>query len=158
MESRESRSRVDELLPEAFATGGERVRIRIIGKKWALIELDGMRECVLRVALHALLERFDIHPNRFMQTGDAAIERREVRVGDAPQVVQRAVKIVCASIEVFVGPHAIDELLAVHHASRSERESGEHFDGATLLPSGRRNGSALDLDGKPAEQEDACGR
>ena len=76
-------------------------------------------------------------------------------LGDATQIVQRAMQVVRARFEILFRPDPIDQLLAMQHASRRERERHEHLDRPPLRP--RRSGHqlAVHLDGKPAEQKHA---
>jgi hypothetical protein len=105
-----------------------------------------------------LLERLHVDPSALGEPRHAAIEDGEIRGCHASQIVERAVEVVRAGLEVLVGPEAIDELLAVEDVPGRESERGEHLDRTSLPPGRRGNRVAPDFDAEPTKQEDARGR
>ena len=138
VEIREPEAGVDEALPEPFAPRREGVGVRIVREERASVELHGLRERVHRRARRRLLEGLDVDPHVLGETRHASIERRELRAGDAPQIVERAVQVVGARVEVLVGPQPIDQLFAMENPPRRQREGGQQLDGTSLPPRRRR--------------------
>src|SRR5262245_56877930 len=101
MKLRESEPRVDEALPQPLTPRGQRVRVRIVGQQYSLVELHGPRELVPDGARRAALEGVHVDPRPVRQPSDAAIQRGEIRAGDAPQIVERAVEVVRARVEAL---------------------------------------------------------
>src|SRR5260370_40143256 len=82
----------------------------------------------------------------------ALVEACPVVADDLAQIMERAMEIACAFVEILLGPELVDDLLAMERAPRRQRQQLEEVGRPSPFPCVRRQQSAVSLDLEPAEQ------
>jgi hypothetical protein len=148
-------ARVDEPVVQRTAPRGEQLGVRIVGTQHPAIQPERPLDDPQVGRRDPLLELGDVDPHRLAEPHDVLVEHRRALADHGAQVVECAVQVVRATLEVLVRPQPMDRLFAMHHVAGSQTHQLEQIRRSASPPCDRGNRLVVALDLEAPEQLDA---